>query len=151
MSALTGLKEGKVTDPDINYQGVICSYVLDRGEQGQPCVRCPLAWRGHHGAEVLVGMGRDLLGDPDDILGDILAAGALLRENRCVRRGEAPGSVCDSPIPASFILTRAAMAVAQAVSGRLGPDNLRCVLGPEEGTFHGCNATVILCVGSPNS
>lgn len=65
----------------------------------------------------------DLLGDTDDILGDILVAGALQRMHGSVRRGEVADLSCDPPIPASSILTIAAMAVVQVVPGRPGPDS----------------------------
>lgn len=42
----------------------------------------------------------DLLGDSDDILGDVLAAGALQRKHGFVRRGEAVDLSCH-PHPAS--------------------------------------------------
>lgn len=61
----------------------------------------------------------DLLGDTDDILGDILVAGALQRMHGSVRREEVADLFCDPPNPASSILTIVAMAVVQVVPGRL--------------------------------
>lgn len=66
----------------------------------------------------------DLLGDTDDILGDVLVAGALQqRMHGSVRREEVADLSCDPPNPASSILTIVAMAVVQVVPGRLDPDS----------------------------